>query len=147
MDMEEFHMFAHLVLGLCPAKQHGTEPSERSLLNMLLLGTEPSERSLLNMLLEDFAVISNLTAVFALDEPDDRRTLARRLARFSLLLLGADALTSKIVARVWGENEVVRRNLGGPRVTLPLFAVDSSCSLVWLITPSTYGSPPPSTAA
>jgi len=70
MDKEEFHMFAQHVLGPCPAKQHGTEPSERSLLNMLL---------------EDFVVISNLTAVFALDEPDDRCTLARRLARFSLL--------------------------------------------------------------
>ena len=120
MGMEEFRMFAYLVLGLRPAKQHETEPNKRSLLNMLLLGTEPSERSLLNMLLEDFVVISNLTAVFALDEPDDRRTLARRLARFSLLLLGADALTPKIVARVWGENEVVRRNLGGPRGDLAL---------------------------
>jgi hypothetical protein len=120
MDMEEFRMFAYLVLGLRPAKQHETEPSKRSLLNMLLLVTEPSERSLLNMLLEDFVVISNLTDVFALDEPDDRCTLTRRLARFSLLLLGADALTPKIVARVWGENEVVRRNLGGPRGDLAL---------------------------
>jgi hypothetical protein len=59
------------------------------------------------MLLEDFVVITNLTAAFALDEPNDRSTLARRLARFSLLLLGADALTPNIVARVWGENEVV----------------------------------------
>ena len=105
MDKEEFNMFTQLVLGLRPAKQHGTEPSERSLLNMLL---------------EDFVVISNLTAVFALDEPDDRRTLARRLARFSLLLLGADVLTPKIVAKVWGDNEVVRRNLGGPRGDLAL---------------------------
>jgi hypothetical protein len=88
MDTDEFHMFAQLVLGLCPAKQHGTKPSKRSLLNMLL---------------EDFVLISNLTAVFALDEPDNRRTLAHRLARFSLLLLGADALTPKIVARVWGK--------------------------------------------
>ena len=31
-----------------------------------------------------------------------------------------DALTTKIVARVWGENEVVRRNLGGPRGDLAL---------------------------
>jgi len=92
MDMEEYHMFAQLELGPPPAKQHGTEPNERSLLNMLL---------------ECFVVISNLTAVFALNKPDDRRTLACRLARFSLLLLGADALTPKIVARVWGENEVV----------------------------------------
>jgi hypothetical protein len=105
MEKDEFYMFAQLVLGLRPSKQHGTKPSERSLVSMLL---------------EDFVVISNLTAVFALDEPDDRRTLARRLARFSLLLLGVDALTPKIIARVWGENEVVRRNLGGPRGDLAL---------------------------
>jgi len=61
MDMEELHMFAQLVLEPPPAKQHGTEPNEHSLLNMLP---------------EDFVVISNLTAVFALDEPDERRTLA-----------------------------------------------------------------------
>ena len=105
MDKKEFRMFALLVFGLSPGKQHGTEPSECSLLNMLL---------------EDFVAISNLTAVFALDEPDDRRTLARRLARLSLLLLGADALTPNIVTKVWGENEVVRRNLGGPRGDLAL---------------------------
>jgi hypothetical protein len=101
MDQDEFNMFAHLVLGLTPTKKHGTAPSERSFLNLLL---------------EDFVVISNLTAVFTLDEPDDRRFLACRLARFSLLLLGADALTPRIITRVWGENEVVRRNLGGSRV-------------------------------
>ena len=105
MVLEEFHMFAHLVLGLRPPTQYGTAPSDRSLLNMLL---------------EDFVVISNLTPFFALDEPGDRRTLARRLARFSLLLLGADALTPRIVRRVWGENEVVRQNLGGPRGDLAL---------------------------
>ena len=105
MDNEEFDMFARLVLGPSPGKQHGTKPSERYLVNMLL---------------EDFVVITNLTAAFALDEPNDRRTLARRLARFSLLLLGADALTPNIIARVWGENEVVRRNLGGPRGDLAI---------------------------
>ena len=88
MDTDEFHMFAQLVLGLRPTKQHGTKPSKHSLLNILL---------------EDFVVISHLNAVFTLNEPDDRHTLACRLARFSLLLLGADALTPKIVARVWGE--------------------------------------------
>ena len=72
------------------------------------------------MLLEDFVVISNLTAVFALGEPDDRRFLACRLACFSFLLLGADALTPRIISRVWGENEVVRRNLGGSRGDLAL---------------------------
>ncbi len=60
MEKDEFHMFTQLVLGLCPGKQHGTEPSKRSLLNMLL---------------EDFVVILNLTAVFALNKPDDHRTL------------------------------------------------------------------------
>jgi hypothetical protein len=72
------------------------------------------------MLLEDFVVISNLTAVFALNEPDERRTLTHQLARLSLQLLGADALTPKIVAKVWGENEVDRQNLGGPRGDLAL---------------------------
>ena len=112
-------MFAHRALGLRPTtKLHGTAPSE---------------------LLEDFVVISNLTSVFALDEPDDRRTLARRLARFSLLPLGADALTSKIVARVWGENEVVRRNLGGPRGDLALIRRRLISQPVWQITPSIFG--------
>jgi hypothetical protein len=96
------------------------------------------------MLLEDFVVISNLTAVFALDEPDDRRTLAHRLARFSLLLLGADALTPKIIARVWGGNEVVRRNLGGPRGDLALTRRQLIRLLVWPSIPSTCGSPPSS---
>ena len=72
------------------------------------------------MLLEDFVMISNLTAVFALDKPDNQCFLARRLACFSLLLLGADALTPKIIARVWGENDVVHCNLGGPRGDLAL---------------------------
>jgi hypothetical protein len=98
-------MLTQLVLVLRPGKQHGTEPSERSLVNILL---------------EDFVVIFNHTAVFTLDEPDDRLTLACRLARFTLLLLDADALTPKIIARVWGENEVVRPNLGGPQGDLSL---------------------------
>ena len=37
-----------------------------------------------------------------------------------MLLLGADALTPNIIARVWGENEVVHRNLGGPRGDLAI---------------------------
>ena len=60
MDTDEFHMFAQLVLGLRPTKQHGTKPSKHSLLNILL---------------EDFVVISHLNAVFTLNEPDDRHTL------------------------------------------------------------------------
>ena len=72
------------------------------------------------MLLEDFVTIANLTAVFTLDKPEERRTLAQQLTRFSLLLLGADVLTPKIIAKVWGENEVVRRNLGGSRGDLAI---------------------------
>ena len=72
------------------------------------------------MLLEDFITITNLTAVFALDEPEERCTLAQRLARSSLLLLGANVLTPKIIAKVWGENEVVRRNLGGSQGDLAI---------------------------
>ena len=99
MDNKEFDMFAQLVLGRS-GEQYGTKPNERSFVNMLL---------------EDLVVITNLTAVFDLDEPNDRRSLARRLARCSLLLLGADALTPKIIASVWGENEITRCKLGGSR--------------------------------
>ncbi len=66
------------------------------------------------MLLEDFVSLTNLTAVFALNEPTDREMLACILTRFAILLLGADALTPTIIRTVWGENEVVQRNLGGP---------------------------------
>ena len=66
------------------------------------------------MLLEDFVSLTNLTAVFALNEPTDRKMLACILARFAILLLGAAALTPTIIQTVWGENDIVRRNLGGP---------------------------------
>ena len=104
MDKDEFYTFAHLVLGLRPPKH----------------GTAPSDKSFLNMLLSDFVMISNLTAVFAIDEPDERCTLARKLARFSLLLLGADALTPRIIRKVWGDNEMACHSLGGPRGDLAL---------------------------
>jgi hypothetical protein len=105
MMVDEYAIFILLVLGLCPGKQHGTERSERSFVNMLL---------------EDFVTISNLTAVFALNELNNRRALARMLACFSLPLLGAEALTPKIIAKVWGQNDMIRRNLGGPRDDLDL---------------------------
>ena len=59
------------------------------------------------MLLEDFVSLTNLTAVFALNKPTDRKMRACILARFAILLLGADALTPTIIRTVWGENEVV----------------------------------------
>ena len=128
MNDDEFKTFAHLVLGLRPGKRHGNKPSESSFLNMLLA---------------DLVTITNITAVFALDEPEERRNLARRLARFSLLLLGADVLTPKIIASVWGENEVVRRNLGGSRGDLAIIrrrlislaSVANNTLHLWLTTP------------
>ncbi len=54
------------------------------------------------MLLDNFVTLTNLTAVYLLDEPTDKHTLACILARLSLLMLGTDALTSAIVERVWG---------------------------------------------
>lgn len=128
MDDNEFKMFAHLVLGLRPGKR---------------LGNIPSESSFLNMLLADFVTITNTTAVFDLDEPEERRRLAQRLARFSLLLLGAEALTPEIIARVWGENKIVRCNLGGPRGDLAIIqrrlislaSVANNIYHLWLTTP------------
>jgi hypothetical protein len=87
MMKEEYVTFAIIVLGLCPGLQHGTRQTEHSLFNMLL---------------DDFVTLTNLTAVYLLDEPTDKRALARILARFSLLMLGADALDPAIVERIWG---------------------------------------------
>jgi len=67
------------------------------------------------MLLNNVGILTNLAAVYLLDEPIDKRALARILAHFSLLMLGTDALTPAIVERVWGQEGVVRQNLGGPR--------------------------------
>ena len=36
------------------------------------------------------------------------------LARCTLLLIGAEALTPNIIKKVWGANDTVKRNLGGP---------------------------------
>jgi len=40
--------------------------------------------------------------------------------RCTLLLLGSDALTPSIIQWVWGANDTVRKNLGGPRGDLAL---------------------------
>jgi hypothetical protein len=72
------------------------------------------------MLLEDFVSISNLTAVFTLNEPTDRKALARMLARFFILLLGADAITPTIIDQVWGQDDTARSKLGGSRGNLAL---------------------------
>jgi hypothetical protein len=105
MTTEEYVTFADIVLGLRPDLQHGTRQTGSSLLNMLL---------------DDFVTLTNLTAVYLLDEPTDKRALACILARFSLLMLGADALPPAIIERMWGQDEVVRRQLGGPRGDLAI---------------------------
>ncbi len=108
MTKEEYATFAVIVLGLCPGLQHGTRQTGRSLLNMLL---------------DNFVTLTNLTAVYPLDEPTDKRTLARILAWFSLLMLGADTLTPSIIERVWGQDDVVRQQLGGLRGNLAIFCL------------------------
>ena len=45
------------------------------------------------MLLNNFITLTNLATVYSLAKPTDKRALARILARFSLLMLGANALT------------------------------------------------------
>ncbi len=99
MSQDKYNLFTLLVLGLWPDKNHGTKRSESFFVNMLL---------------EDFVPLTNLTAVFALNEPTDRKMLACIFAHFAVLLLGADTLTPTTIRTVWGENEVVQRNLGGP---------------------------------
>jgi hypothetical protein len=61
MMKEEYVTFAVIVLGLHPGLQHGTRQTRSSLLNMLL---------------DNFVTLTNLTAVYLLDEPTDKRALA-----------------------------------------------------------------------
>ncbi len=102
-----------LVLGIWPRKMHDNKQTDSLFINMLL---------------EDFVSISNLTAVFALNEPTYEWALERILARFSILLLGADTLTPMIIEQVWGQNKVARRNLGRPHCDLALIC----CQLILL---------------
>ena len=81
MTKEECTTFAAIVLCLRPDLQHGTRQTEHSLLNMLL---------------DDVVTLTNLTAVYLLNEPTDKCTLAHILGCFSLLMLGADALTQAV---------------------------------------------------
>jgi hypothetical protein len=105
MTKEEYVTFAIIVLGLRPGLQHGARQTGRSLLNMLL---------------DDFVTLTNLATVYLLDEPTDKRALARILARFSPLMLGADTLTPAIVKRVRGQDDVVHQQLGGLRGDLAI---------------------------
>ena len=75
------------------------------------------------MFLDDFVTLTNLAAVYLLNEPTDKRALAHILARFSLLMLGADALTPAIVERMWGQEHVVHQQLGGPKGNLAIICL------------------------
>jgi hypothetical protein len=81
---------------------------------------KPSDGSFINMLLCDYVYLTNLSAFFRLNEEGTRQEISRILARFSLLMLGAKALTPRIIERVWGSNSIVRQNLGGTRGDLAL---------------------------
>jgi hypothetical protein len=105
MTKDDYITFTIIVLWVCPSKTHGNQLSKGFFVNLLLCG---------------FVVLTNLTAVFTLNKPNDGRGLAKILARFSLLMLGAKALTPKIIERVWGTNPIVRKNLGGSRGDLAL---------------------------
>lgn len=113
MTQHEYLIFTMLVLDLCPGKMHGTKRSKSSFINMLL---------------EVFVSISNLAAVFTLNEPTDRKGLAQILAYFSILLLGAEAITPTIIEQVWGQNNVARCKLGRSRGDLALI----HCQLISL---------------
>jgi hypothetical protein len=110
---EEYVTFAILVLGLCPGLQHGTRQSKLSFLNMLL---------------DNFVTLTNLDAVYLLDEATDKCALACILACFSLLMLDADTLTPAIVEQVWGQDDTVQQHPGGPRGDLTIIC----CRLILL---------------
>jgi hypothetical protein len=98
MTKEEYDVtFAILVLGLCQGLQHGTRQSKRFFLNMLFV---------------NFVTLTNLDDVYLPNKPTDKRALAYILARFSLLMLGTDALTPAIVEQVWGQDDTVQQHLG-----------------------------------
>ncbi len=72
--------------------------------------------------------LTNLDADYLLAKPTDKRALACILARFSLLMLGADALTPAIIEQLWGQDNTVQQCLGGPRGDLAII----SCRLILL---------------
>ena len=113
MTPEEFQDFGLLVLGL---DTHSSSSGPRKHSH----GFKQTDSSLLNLLLNDFTVITNLHPVIHHNIEGDRSSLARALARCTLLFIGAEALTPNIIKKVWGANDTVRRNLGGPRGDLAL---------------------------
>jgi hypothetical protein len=92
MTPKEFQDFGLLVLGL---NMHSSSFGPRKHSH----GFKQTEGSLLNLLLNDFAVITNLHPVINHNIEGDRSSLARALARCTLLLIGAKALTPNIIQK------------------------------------------------
>jgi len=64
--------------------------------------------------------LTNIDAVFFIDEPTDKQANAQLIACIPLLVLGEDALTPTIIERMRGEEDVVRHHLDGPRGDLAI---------------------------
>jgi hypothetical protein len=105
MTKEEYITFAILVLGLCPGLQHSTRRGECSILNMLL---------------DNFVTLTNLVAIYLLDKPTNKSSMAHIVACFPLIMLGADALTPTNVERLLGQNDVVGQHVSGLRGDLAI---------------------------
>ncbi len=60
-------------------------------------GDRPTEGSFVNLLQRDYVILTNLLAVFELNKDVARCELVQILVHFSLLMLGAKALTPRIV--------------------------------------------------
>jgi hypothetical protein len=111
MTNAEYRTFAHLALGL-DSTQETIDTGDK--------GYKQHDRFFANMLLADFITITNLQPVIGSEIVGNRRELACALARCTLLLLGSDTLTLSIIQRVWGANDTILKNLGGPRGDLAL---------------------------
>ena len=81
--------------------------------NMLLLPQHASQRLYC-------VTLTNIDAVFLIDEPTDKQAIAQLLAHIPLLMLRVDVLTPPIIERVWGEDNMVRRHSNGPRGDLAI---------------------------
>ncbi len=94
MTKDNYTIFAIVVLGVRPGRTHGNRLSEDSFVNLLLW---------------DYVVLTNLTAVFALNETSNRRGLAQIFTHFSLLMLGAKSPHSENHRTSMGERSHRRK--------------------------------------
>ncbi len=106
MTNEVFQAFTHLVLGLNSTNESmGTTGSEEH---------KQRDHFFVNMLLADYTTITNLHPVNHNKSADNQQALTHALARYSLLLLGSDALITLIFQQMWGANDTIWKTLGAP---------------------------------